>query len=480
MANCREECHKAFPRSRQKEQREKCRDDCKINNRLATRSSKRAKKGKSSKHKLLCDILFGEMNSAYLHSEDSLEQNSIDPRRSNALLQQGRVVSDHYSPNLSKSVVTPTERLCMVLRAQGNSHPWVENKVESLPQTFRHQQQAGKKLYYKYKVWPVEYLAALECPGTVSKKPGPHHPRIDMAVDAFPLPGSWGDTTEIPLGSLVHYTGDPSVGPIVLTTVTREQVRLPGVVIDKQAYATMASSFALGAPAVSERWRGSIAAFALELKKSDYFDGFSNEILCGMASNAEYESRLDAGAMREHNTDRDLPLNSKKKKMMAMNVENNWVCAFGYWQFDACHSGAGLEFMDWAVAGNNDHGPALTASDLSDTLGANRWAVASNKDNQMKFMARAMRKQFGTVSQGAGAGMNDTAAIEERGHSRPSTDYSAYYWAYMISTKFERCGHCIIRGTPPTFSKKKETLRRGVTAAKCFDELADLEALETA
>jgi len=342
----------------------------------------------TSVYKAICDIKFGDMNSDYLFSEDSLYQDSVDPRRSNPLYQIGRGIKSFFTRNLAPgSMSNSRPQVALVLRSQANSNPWVQNGVESLPQTYRHEtaRAGGSKVYYKYKVWISEYCGALECPNSVTHKDGIHQSRINMAIDAFPEPGSAGEVTPFPPGLLVHYGGDPSMGPVVLMNPTQQQIRLPGGTIDKTYTKLTQRNYANGANERPLQGPGDIEGFYNDLL-TDY-PAYRPELLAALAANAWLAtSGFSYGLSAQHQA----PFGRNSL------VGGSFYCRFGNWHLDTCSSkGEGYKFYTWA---SQTQGLSTAQMRSSDKDGAGRYTFIMKHKAQKEYVVGKRMKEDAAFS----------------------------------------------------------------------------------
>ena len=486
---CRSDCERDHPASEDgwRAARSKCRKECRKENNYASSATGASKLEEGMTR--LCDIKFGDMNSGYLFSSDSLEQKSIDPRRTNSLFQIGAAINDNITPDLSKNVSKPPPQIALILRSQGNSHPWVQNKSQQLAARFGYTGiKDGDKQYFKYKVWVAEQSGAQECPPSVSLADGPHQAHINMALDAYPTPGSFGERVAFPPGTFVYYEGDPSVGPITLTTPTRQQILLPGGELDADIYSKMASEFAYGATAKAGRYSGEEPGFFRTLRDSGYFpeDEFSDEFLAGLVANINYESGMNSSAMGPTDgfAEGKQPTGGKKCPILAEG--GSYYCAFGYIQMYTCSfkgRAEGATFLEWAASQQTEaEGGNLNSQTVRD---CNHYQPLLNKllnhNAQLKFIAYRSKMIFrGDEKKPSGVGPGRPKCFHEESSINDALEcdqpngesahlYSAYYWGYTIAHKFIKCSKCTTWTNG--FSAQYETERRGFSAARLYRQM---------
>ena len=339
----------------------------------------------------LCNIKFGEMNSDYLFTEDSLNQDTIDPQRSNPLLQIGRGIKSFFTRNLTPYAQGGARpQVCLILRAQGNSTAWVQNQVEAIKKTERHVggvAEEGGRIYYKYKVWISEYMGPLECPDSLSDEKGKHQGRINAALDAYPAPNSPGELAPFPAGSLVHYEGDPSVGPVTLREGTGSQVLLPGVVSDPSHFQATNPSVAMGAPQVKGTATHLRHMYSL-LRASEYFDKYSNATVAALAAWASVitmEFVLWDRPGHGHDNPGEKGPDGRWTRQQAGGTR---FSEHGYWKFNTSKPDElGWKFLDWAVKKGK-----LNQGDLRDLVGKKRYETIMNEDLQFQYMAHLLDK----------------------------------------------------------------------------------------
>ena len=143
---------------------------------------------------------------------------------------------------------------------------------------------------------------------------------------------------------------------------------------------TMGDYAAAEAPIISDN--PTAEQFALKLRASPFFSGFSGPALAGVMANAQAESAYKSGAKGDHKSyyNSDAVSARRKKNVEERNI--NGYCSWGYWQLNICP---------------NDGDGYLLANkkgiDLTTTEGKDRWINEVVNDEEAQFAHVAMRLQ---------------------------------------------------------------------------------------
>tara|TARA_R100001163_G_scaffold53491_2_gene40824 strand:+ start:705 stop:1970 length:1266 start_codon:yes stop_codon:yes gene_type:complete len=161
--------------------------------------------------------------------------------------------------------------------------------------------------------------------------------------------------------------------------------------------------------------------FYNRLRASPHFEGFSNNFLIGLMSNAGNESGFNFSALAGDCTGGDNSLQIQGRRLKC--------CSFGYWQLNVC-GGEGIQYIRWLNSSrtNGPRGVLPAGYQNYNTLSSDqaKFNRLVNDEYQFAWVAWRMKQIF---TRSDPANWNDT-------------QHSPQAWAGWIADIFENCVGC--------------------------------------